>query len=159
MKVLRQSFIILGVFIGICNCSSRNLGSESQKYQEQPNKAIEIDLGYKNLKLKGPLKRETYGNEVEREEIGCFEWTLEERDLRNILKRMNKVEPVEWNSLCYSYPCFYKGRVGNDRYEYEIEVNAASYIILKSADETLYFISENFLKNFLVPCNCCEEQE
>jgi len=87
---------------------------------------------------------------------GCESWEFKESSLQGLLKKMKKVEPVEWNSLCYDFPCYYEGKVKNEEREYTITINAASFVKLYNDDETIIFIETEATSLFLTPCNCCE---
>ena len=78
------------------------------------------------------------------------------RQRGGLLKRMKKVKPMEWNSLCYNYPCFYEGAVSNGEDSYKIVINAASFVELISEKESFVFICTEKTPLFLTPCNCCE---
>jgi len=115
-----------------------------------------VDIGYENLILQGPLKKEYKGNESDIISTGCENWFLKENDLKGLLLNMRIVEPVEWNSICYNYPCYYVGEVANEIKKYKLIINAGSYVELRSENETLYFVLEKESGKFLIPCNCCE---
>ncbi len=116
-----------------------------------------VDIGYRNLKLIGKLERKTRSaTEKELGTTGCKDWVFKEVDLRGLLKKMERVEPVKWNMVCYDYPCYYEGAVGNGKDKYTITINGASYIELHNEKETVIFIYTQKTKLFLIPCNCCE---
>ncbi len=119
---------------------------------------IGVDIGYEDLHLISPLERRCRedSTEAELKNTGCETWSFTEKDLKGMLKTMKKVEPVEWNAVCYNYPCFYIGKVANEKKEYNITINAASFVELASDDEVLYFILQQESENFLTPCDCCE---
>lgn len=129
-----------------------------QKTIEVSDTKDEIDIGYQNLKLTGILERKIDKNSKEAELLnsGCTSWEFKKSNLEGLLGTMRKVEPVEWNAVCYTFPCYYEGKVANEKKEYTIIINAASYVILTNEKETLHFILEKKSNLFLTPCDCCE---
>ena len=97
-----------------------------------------------------------YSNISQEDSTLCEEWKLDDEKIISLLSIMDLSTSEEWNSLCYTYPCYYKGRVKYEGYEYEVEMNAASHAVLYNNDSTIYLIKKESLKEFLTPCNCCE---
>jgi hypothetical protein len=157
MRTMNLKFIFVSLILALIACSSKQTEIVQNSSKDEKAAPVEVRLGYNNLKLVGHITKNVQATYEERERVGCNDWNLEEKDLENILENMRQVESVEWNYLCYNYPCYYIGKAQNNESEYEIEINAASYIILRNGNEVLYFISENLLKYFLISCNCCEE--
>ncbi len=120
--------------------------------------AQSIQLGYQNLVLKGPLtkKLEPKASPSDIEKSKCDTWQLHPNDLEGILEKMTVVSPVEWNAICYNYPCTYTGKVSNGQTTYDIRINAASYVILENKEQTLIFAAKEKLPIFITACNCCE---
>ena len=146
MAISRLSiFLVLFILVG-CYQVSRNTSSPLKVDGFEP-----IDIGYKKLKLISPLKRQK--NESE----NCKNWFLSNSDASNILKKMKKVSFQDWYKLCYQYPCIYNGFVSDGKDTLEIEINAASYVILRGeSPKSGYFILSDIDSNFVQPCNCCE---
>lgn len=120
----------------------------------------EIFLGYEDFKLVGSLKKEYSSNSttIELDSLGCDKWMLKKDDLKGILVNMVKADPVEWNAYCYTYPCSYKGSAANKGVKYDLYINAASYISLTNGKEKLYFIAGYKISQFLISCDCCEDE-
>jgi hypothetical protein len=87
--------------------------------------------------------------------LRCQTWTLEEKDIIEIMKNMKQVSSTEQYSRCYTYPCYYTAKVKYKGIEYKMVINAASHIELIGSKENLFFILEDKDNNFLIPCNCC----
>ncbi|WP_284653271.1 hypothetical protein [Flavobacterium terrisoli] len=92
----------------------------------------------------------------DKDNLGCEDWILNEKDIKKLFKAMKKVSPSERHLFCYEYPCFYEAEIKFKDKKYKMIVNSASYIELSNKDETLNFILETSNKKFLIPCNCCE---
>lgn len=153
---LNRFILVLLIFT---NCATDKT-MQNKDVEKVQKISKEIEIGYLNLKLIGQLEKK-FQKGVKMEDlnkIGCDDWLFHETYLSNIIKEMRKVESVEWNALCYVYPCFYSGKVSNGEVDYEIFINSASHIILQNEKEVLYFIHENQSGKFLIPCNCCEEE-
>jgi len=117
----------------------------------------DMEIGYDNLKLISELEKKTKSvSDKEMTNTGCKDWIFDKENLKEILTYFKKVEAVEWNAICYNYPCYYEGKVSNGEKEYTIIINAASYIQLVNEEESLYFVQTDESKIFLIPCNCCE---
>lgn len=105
---------------------------------------------------------ETFQKEVDDIEISdedfdlCEKWELNNKSIIELLSIMDLSTSEEWNSLCYTYPCYYKGKVKYKGDEYEVKMNAASHAVLYNKNSTIYFIKKESLNGFLIPCNCCE---
>lgn len=128
------------------------------KYMSIDSSEIQtVDLGYDNIKLVGKLERKIKSvSEKEMKTTHCKDWLFKESDLDGLLKSMEKVDPVQWNMLCYDYPCYYEGKARNEEREYTIIINGASYIKLYNPKETIIFIYKQKSPLFLTPCDCCE---
>ena len=116
-----------------------------------------MNLGFQELVLTTPLTKQI-DSFTSKENItgsGCLGWKIDESKLENIFTKMELVSPVEWNAICYHLPCSYKGEVSNGHFSYEIEINAASFIVLQNKNDTLIFIAKEKLDIFLLACNCC----
>ena len=115
----------------------------------------DIEIGFKNLKLVGNLKR-INKKDGDYKKSNCQNWNFKDATLKNLLKKMQLVSSSDWNLLCYTYPCSYEGVVENESIRYKIIVNGASHIKLIGEKETLYFINRKKSIIFITPCNCCE---
>ncbi len=117
----------------------------------------DIYIGYQGLKLSGELEK-GYNYNVEKNKVIrlCESWTFNKKSLKEILRKMRKVDAYEWYTLCYDYPCWYSGIVLNSQNKYEISVYAGGYIILSNKNETLHFILEKESDLFIEVCDCCE---
>lgn len=117
-----------------------------------------VRIGFKDLILKGKIRKTTVSSSGAVDAItdACENWKLVENDLEGLILKMRQVEPVEWNALCYTYPCYYIGEVENEYDKYTIEINAASFVVLRNSEEEYRFILEEDLQVFLTPCDCCE---
>jgi hypothetical protein len=88
----------------------------------------------------------------------CQKWTLTQQDVIYMITKMEKVESEEQYALCYTLPCSYSATVKYKGEQYEMIVNAGSYITLFNSKIQLYFIFKDNTKYFLMPCDCCEEE-
>ncbi len=170
MKMVMRINFLLVATVAILSCG--NSGTEKAPPVDSQNRIDKetvspgygsfqikgVDIGYENLVLISSLDRKYQegSTEAEIKKSGCEKWSFTEKDLKGLLKIMKKVEPVEWNAICYNYPCSYVGKVANNNKEYDITINAASVVELANDDEVLYFILEHESEKFLTPCNCCE---
>lgn len=117
---------------------------------------INIPIGFKNLYLTQPLiLRENTLFEEQSRKI-CKDWILKEESLVNITKKMKMVSYSKWHSKCYFHGCWYESIVVNDSIQFEFLISPSSHISLTNADTTIYFISEENIKPFINPCDCCE---
>ena len=137
-----------------CNCTSENHSNEV--IDENISQVKEITLGYNNLKFISELKKacKPYSDNDLFENANNWSFSIE--SVSNLLKHMRKVESNEWYALCTIYPCWYEGKVANEKVNYEILINAGGFVILTNEDETLHFILEDKSSLFIAVCDCCE---
>ncbi len=142
------SFLILAVFVMV-TCMS-NVKSNSTREKTLEKNIQDIPIGYNNLFLRGEIvKKENF---EDGDNSDCSDWILDREQLKNILQSMEKVDATEWYAACQNYPCWYEGVLLNKTSEYEIIINAASYIIISNEKETLHFVLDKKSKLFLIPC-------
>jgi len=111
-----------------------------------------LPLGYDNFRFVGNLKARFESDE----EINCSDWSLNRKNINEILSSFDKVSGTEWGAKCYVYPCSYHGQVTNGQLKYNISINAASHVTLTRENEIVYFIRESSSPIFMQPCDCCE---
>ena len=147
-------FMFCALLFSYCSNSYSIKGTSKKIMEYQPN----ISIGYLDLKLMEPLVKEMNvdfnADSVAIQE--CQNWLLTDESVSNIITGMRKVDANEWYSLCYNYPCWYSAKVSNGKDEYQMNINAASYLTLKNDKETLIFILEKKSELFAIACDCCE---
>lgn len=162
MRFFAKSFISFAVSGAIIVLSSNNQIFHTYYDISYTNTKLEgIPIGYQDLEIKAELIKGLDEKLVleELQKTGCESWEISLISLKNILKKMRKVEATEWYAVCYNYPCWYESKVSNDKVEYDFHVNAASYITLSNENETLHFILEEPSEIFLTACDCCEYEK
>lgn len=160
-NILSMSFLLNGCITNSSFHKKSNVVEMKNETLIEVNSSISnkdsILIGYDNLILVGDITKQYIdATKAELEQTKCDKWFLTMQDLNGIMKIMKRVEPSEWNKICYTYPCFYIGQVKNDKTEYEIIINSGSYIQLTNSKETIYFVSTKKIDQFLTPCDCCE---
>lgn len=153
-KLNKFSILLLSA-VGLLGCFS---SSPTVDLSQANENLAGIPIGYQDLRLKGELSK-AYRSQESLEtltDMGCDAWTLNDSSLLNILSNMEPVSSEALYALCDQYPCWYQGTVSKGKAEYEIRINAASYIILRQQEEELYFVLKTHEDSFLQACDCCE---
>ena len=162
------SIILMVFFTNSCNSNIEQLEKPKSDSEQQVVIASvsrdsivtgeDIYIGYLDFKLIGDISKkvEKESSQAELKSIGCSTWVLKKEDLKDILLKMRRVDAVEWNAICYTFPCWYTGKVSNGEKEFVITINSASHIILSNNNESIYFVNDKKNNLFLCPCNCCE---
>ncbi len=124
-----------------------------------PPSSFPKPLGLGGLMLFGPIEKKMRETELPGDRILCENWKLSEHEISKLLQSMELVTPEDWYSSCYMYPCYYKGTLTDGNSEYKMIINAASHIMISNEKETFRYINRKKSDHFIVPCNCCEEDE
>ena len=115
-----------------------------------------VPIGYNNLTIASRLVKRMGLKSMEDEP--CKTWKLEPDDIENIMDGMVMVETMgEWYKSCYQYNCSYEGKITDGKDTFTIGIFAGGYVVLKSLEETRYFITKTKQDKFLAACDCCKD--
>lgn len=69
----------------------------------------------------------------------CVKWTLNELQVKKILKESKPITGPEWHYMFGHYPCRIYGNILQDSVEFEYSINSGAWFTISSSDTTLLF--------------------
>lgn len=89
----------------------------------------------------------------------CRGWSYDGTSVLSDLAALRESSAEDWGHSCYQYACSAFGAIEYDGKSYDVEANAAGWILLKDKTSPVfrYFVSVKKNEHFLTACDCCEQ--
>jgi hypothetical protein len=69
----------------------------------------------------------------------CIKWTLNNQDVKKIIKESKPISGPDWHHLFGHYPCRIHGKIFQNSNEFDYSINSGAWFTVSSSDTTLIF--------------------